>query len=260
MTQPSVTVERVGHVTQIGLNEPKKLNSFGLIMLRELAEAYTAFEADPEARCAVLFAHGDHFTSGLRLDEVGPAVARGDKLFPEDSVDPLDLFGPRRTKPVIGVVQGWCLTIGIELLLACDIRVAASGTRFSQLEVKRGIMPFGGATLRFPQIAGWGNAMRWLLTGEEFGPEEALRIGMIQEITPLGEELSRGMALAGAVGRAAPLAVQASRASSRLAVEGGFEAGRERLMDGARGLMDSADAYEGVQSFLERREARFTGE
>ena len=79
-------------------------------------------------------------------------------------------------------MQGWCLTLGIELLLAADIRIAAAGTRFAQLEVQRGIYPFGGATIRLPRHTGWGNAMRWLLTGDEFDADEALRIGLVQEV------------------------------------------------------------------------------
>ena len=74
------------------------------------------------------------------------------------------------------------MTLGIELLLAADIRVAAADARFAQIEVNRGIYPFGGATVRFPQVAGWGNAMRWILTGDEFDAEEALRIGLVQEV------------------------------------------------------------------------------
>ena len=83
-----------------------------------------------------------------------------------------------RTKPLVAAVHGKCLTLGIELLLASDVRIAAENATFAQIEIKRGIFPFGGATLRFPEAAGWGNAMRWLLTGDEFDAKEALRIGL----------------------------------------------------------------------------------
>ena len=126
-----VTTERRGHILLIGLNWPRKHNAFSVRMHRLLAEAYDQYEQDPEARCAVLFAHGDHFTAGLDLAEVGPAVQSGADLFPPGLVDPLDLFDPRRTKPVIGAVQGWCLTIGVELLLSCDMGIAARDTRFA---------------------------------------------------------------------------------------------------------------------------------
>ena len=126
--RPRVVTERDGHVQRIILDRADKMNAFDVQMLRELAEAVTAFEADPELRCAVLCANGDHFTAGLDLAEVGPAVRSGEALFPAGSVDPLSLHEPRRKKPLVMAAQGWCLTLGIELLLASDIRLAAEGT------------------------------------------------------------------------------------------------------------------------------------
>jgi enoyl-CoA hydratase len=257
--RPRVTYEARGHVRLVGLDRAEKRNAFDLRMLRELAEAYTRADEDPDARCVVLFAHGDHFTGGLQLDEVGPAVAAGEALFPEGSVDPLGLFGRQRTKPAVMALQGWALTIGTELALAQDIRVAAENARFGQIEVQRGIFPFGGATLRLPQVAGWGDAQRWLLTGDVFDAAEALRLGVVQEVVPVGQQLERAVALAERVALRAPLAVQASLRSSRLAVEAGAEAAKARMMEDARGVMASEDAAEGMRSFLERRDAVFTG-
>ena len=255
----TVTVERRGHVFLMGLNRATKRNAFNITMLRELAEAYTEYEDDAQLWCAVLFAHGDHFTGGLALDEVGPMVAAGEPFFPATCVEPIDMQGRRRTKPLIVAVQGWCLTIGIELLLASDIRLAASNTRFSQMEVKRGIMPFGGATLRFPQVCGWGNAMRYLLTGETLDAQEALRIGLVQEITAPEALLDRAVELAGSVASQAPLAVQATLKAARLAIEADREAAIGGLMEETQRLMETEDAKEGVLSFVERREARFKG-
>ncbi len=257
--ETTVTTERRGHVWLMGLNRAHKRNAFNLDMLRSLSAAYTAFEADPELRAAVLFAHGEHFTAGLDLAEVGPAVAEGAALFPPGGIDPLDLLDPHRTKPVVIAVHGYCYTIGMELALASDICVAAEGVRLAQLEVKRGIMAFGGATLRLAQVAGWGNAMRYLLTGDEIHAAEALRIGLAQEVVPAGQQFDRALALAEAIAGQAPLAVQASRRSARLAFTAGFDAARDALLGEARALMTSEDALEGLQSFIERRAARFTG-
>lgn len=261
MTTPSspITVEERGHLFLIGLGRPDKRNAFDLRMLDGLARAYARFEDTDSARCAVLFAHGDHFTGGLDLAEVGPAVAKGAPLVFAGGLDPLDLFGRRRTKPVVCAVQGYCFTIGIELMLASDIRVAASDTTFAQMEVQRGIMAFGGATLRLPLVAGWGNAMRWLLTGDRADAAEALRIGLVQEVVAPGQQLERALAIAERVAAQAPLAVRATLASSRLAVERGPATALEGLEAEARGLMHTADALEGVRSFAERRAGRFEG-
>lgn len=256
---PVLTTKVEDHLFLIGLNRPTKMNAFNLQMLRELAEAYTRYEHDQELRCALLFAHGENFSSGLDLPEVGPAVAGGQELFPEGSIDPVDLGEPRRTKPVVCAVQGYCLTIGVELLLASDLRIAAKGARLRQMEVCRGIMPFGGATLRFPQIAGWGNAMRYLLTGDTFDADEALRIGVVQEVVEPEKLFERGRELAQTIADQAPLAVRQTRLSSRVAVERGFEAARANLIESARELFMTQDAREGVMSFIERRKADFRG-
>ena len=261
MTYTCITTEQQGHVWLIGLNRAAKRNAFNLAMLRELSEALTAYESNPELRCAVLFAHGDHFTAGLDLAEVGPAVAEGAPLFPSAGIDPVGVSGNERrlSKPLVIAVQGWCLTIGIELSLAADIRIASEDTKFGQIEIKRGIFPFGGATVRLPQIAGWGNAMRYLLTGDTFDAQEAYRIGLVQEVTPPGQQLARALEMAQSIAKQAPLGVQASLLSSREAVERGQEVALPGLLPVAQRLMASEDAKEGLLSFVERREAKFQG-
>lgn len=254
-----ISLQTQDHVLMIGLDRAAKRNAFDLAMLRQLAEAMTTYEDDPSLRCAVIFAHGEHFTAGLDLSEVGPAVARGEPLFPAGAVDPLGLHGRVRSKPLIMAAQGWCLTIGIELLLAADIRVAAADTRFGQIEIRRGIFPFGGATLRLPQVAGWGNAMRWLLTGDTFDAAEAHRIGLVQEVTPPGQQVERAAALAATVAAQAPLGVRATLQSARTCDEQGQAAALAGMMDDVRAVMASDDAREGMRSFVERRTARFTG-
>src|SRR6201995_3721877 len=177
----TVTLERDGHILLIGLNRPDKRNAFNQAMLTDLSRAYGLLESDASVRAGVLYAHGQHFTGGLDLVDVGPNIASGELEFPDDGRDPWRLDG-EWTTPLVAAAHGWCMTLGIELLLAADIRVAATGTRFTQLEVQRGIYPFGGATIRLPRDAGWGNAMRWLLTGDEFDAAEAHRIGLVQEV------------------------------------------------------------------------------
>jgi enoyl-CoA hydratase len=258
-SEQPVTTEIRGRIFLMGLNRPKKLNAFDLEMLRALSDAYTELDENDDLWCGLLFAHGKHFTAGLQLDEVGPAVLGGEPLFPKDNVDPLAIEGRPCRKPVVCVVQGWVITIGVELLLASDIRVASSTARFTQLEVQRGIMPFGGGTMRLPKIAGWGNGMRHLLTGDKFDAEEAHRIGLVQEVTEPGKQLDKGLEIAGEVTAAAPLAVQAALASARLAARHAEKPALDILLDQARGLMHTEDAGEGVRSFVERRDAQFKG-
>src|SRR5262249_8178860 len=145
------------------------------------------------------------------------------------------------------------------LVLAADIRIAADTARFGQIEIKRGILPFGGATLRMPALTGWGNAMRWLLTGDLFDAAEALRIGLVQGVAPAAEGLARAAAIAERVAQQAPLGVRGTLASARAAALDGFEAEVARLPARTRELMASEDAAEGMRSFVERREAVFKG-
>ncbi|MEZ5427518.1 MAG: crotonase/enoyl-CoA hydratase family protein [Pyrinomonadaceae bacterium] len=259
--EAKISVEQRGHVLLIGLDRPAKRNAFDGSMLDELAAAYARLEDTEDVRCGVLFAHGEMFTAGLDLANVAPRVMDEGRLtFDENSIDPLNIYSERlRTKPLIVAVRGKCLTIGIELILAADICIAAENATFAQIEIKRGIFPFGGATLRFPERAGWGNAMRWLLTGDEFDAREARRIGLVQEIVETDRELERAIEIAERVSAQAPLGVRATIESARKLQIEGFEKAKEHLRPQILGLFRSEDAAEGVQSFLERRDGRFKG-
>jgi enoyl-CoA hydratase/carnithine racemase len=256
-----ITTERLGQVFAIGVNRAEKRNAFDLETIDGLAEAYERFADDPELRVAVVFAHGAHFSAGLDLAEVGPKVAADgpQTLAGNRRFDPFGVWRPQVPKPVVMAVQGIAFTLSIELALACDIVIAAEDVRFRQLEVGRGILPFGGATFRAPAKLGWGNAMRFLLTGEEFGAEQALRIGLVQEVVPAGSERARALALAELIARQAPLGVQQTLQNARIAEVGGQAAATEHLRSVLPGILASEDAREGMQSFIERREARFTG-
>ena len=252
-----VTTARHEHVLLIGLDRVAKRNAFDKTMLSALALAYGELEREDELRCGVLFAHGDHFTAGLELTQFASNL--GEFEYPEGAIDLLGITGPRLTKPMICAVHGICFTIGIELMLAADIRIASSFTRFAQIEVKRGLYPFGGATFRFARETGWGNAMRYLLTGDEFTAQEALRMGLVQEVVEPGQQITRALELAQVVAAQAPLAVRATLASARLSIAQSEEAPIQRLRPDLQTIMQSEDIKEGVQSFIERRQASFKG-
>ena len=258
--ETAVTVERQEHILLMGLNRPEKRNAFNLTLIDQLAVAYHELEEDEELRCGVLYAHGDHFTGGLDLAEVGPVIREGKlKMTGDGRRDPWRKDGIWTT-PIVAAVQGWVMTLAIELLLAADIRIAAENARFSQIEINRGIYAFGGATIRLPRDAGWGNAMRWLLTGEVYDAAEAYRIGLVQEVVETGTEFDRAVELADAIAtRSGPLGVKTTLESAHRARLEGEEAAFARLEPDMVTLFESEDGQEGLASFVERREARFTG-
>lgn len=258
--EPRITVERDGHVLLIGFNRPQKRNAADFQLLQELSLAYGELDRDPALRVGLVFAHGDHFTAGLDLADVGPRIgAEGLEIAPEGGIDPWQVSGRQLSKPVVIAVHGTCLTLGIELILASDIAVAAESTTFGQIEVARGILPFGGATIRFPRAVGWGNAMRWILTGDSFDVAEAHRIGLVQEIVPDGAQYDRGLELARRIAAQAPLAVQAALANARLAVRDGDGAAEAALQPKLVQLASSEDARIGMEAFMTRRPATFVG-
>ncbi len=255
-----ITVETCGHICLMGLNRPQKRNAFDLEMYEELARAYGELDRNPELRCGVLFAHGNHFTSGLELDKWASVFASGQWTIPEGCIHPLGTdLDARCRKPVIMAIRGICYTIGFELLLAQDIRVASTDARIALLEVKRGIYPVGGGTVRLFQEIGWGNAMRYLLTGDEITGPEAYRMGLVQELTEPGKELERAIELAENISKRAPLGVMAALRSARITDVDGQKAAIARLIPDLAPIMKSQDATEGVLSFMERREANFSG-
>lgn len=255
----TITRETRNHIFLIGVHRASKMNSFTWSMLQELSRAFGEYEANNELRCAVVHAAGEHFSSGLDLADVAPHVSSGEHFIAQGEVDPWGVHGRLLSKPLVLAVQGICYTLGTELSLAADVVVAASNTRFAQLEVKRGIFPFGGATIRFPRTAGWGNAMRYLLTGDEFRAEDAYRFGIVQEITEPGRQLDKAIEIANKIAAQAPLAVRATIALARDAAHEGFEAGVRNIAPELLKIMKSEDAAEGVMSFVERRQANFKG-
>jgi enoyl-CoA hydratase/carnithine racemase len=258
MAQVEITTRN--HILHLHLTRPEKYNALSLEMYRDLAEGLYQLNNNPELRVAVVSAEGKHFTAGVELDEWSPYFGGG-KGWPIDDggIDPMGVNGPRHEKPVIMAVQGYCFTWGVEMLLNTEIRVAARDTQFQMLEVQRGLFPCGGATFRLPREIGWGNAQRVLLTGDRWSAEDALRWGMVQELTEPGEQIDRALELAASVADAAPLAVQGLLRASRYSLENGRDACAKQIFEELVPIMKSEDAAEGVQSFIERRKAVFKG-
>jgi enoyl-CoA hydratase len=204
----TIEVERRGSMLLVGLNRPQAENRLDPAMLIGLGKAWYRLEHDPDLRVAVLYAIGPDFCRSLDVPAGASAAAAG--TYPPKDTDflhPLNARPPFRTKPIVVAVQGRTGEVGHELFLAADVRVAASDTRFRQAEVAYGAFPGGGATVRFSREAGWANAMRYMLTGDEWSAEDAYRMGLVQEVTPPGKQLDRAIELAAKIADASPRGV-----------------------------------------------------
>lgn len=254
-----ITFESDGYLCLIGLNRADKRNAFDSHMIQQLSEALTRYENDDNLRCALIFAHGKHFTAGLDLMELQDKWDKGAFEFNNDEIDPWGIGGKLRSKPVVVAVQGTCFTAGIELMLNSDVVIASSNCNFAQMEVQRGIMPFGGATVRFVAAAGWQKAMPYLLTGKPFDAQTADRLNLVSEVVANGEEYERALTIAQEICQAAPLGVQGLLSSAQDASRNGAASAIANIHSYLPPLFHSEDAREGAMAMVERREADFKG-
>jgi enoyl-CoA hydratase len=254
-----VRVDQRGHLLVIGVDRVDKRNAWNRQIIREVAEAYDRLGADPDLRVGVVHGLGEHFSAGLDLVDVLPALTGdGGAVLPAGSYDPWDFFGEPCPKPVVLAVQGTCFTLGIELALASQVTIAASDTVFAQLEVARAIVPLGGGSYRLPRRLG-AQGMRWMLSAERFDAPAALAAGLVSEVVEPGHQLDRAIEVAETIAGNAPLAVQAALASARAAERPERDAAAAVIREAIGALVASADAGEGVAAMLERRVPRFEG-
>jgi len=250
---------RAGGVLLIGIDRPESQNRIDIPTFNALGQAYYELEHDDDLRVAVLYGKGPDFSRGLDLSSWGTVLAAGPFRQPPRFLDPLGTVGPARSKPVVVAVHGQVSRIAHELFLAADVRVAARDAVFNQGEVTAASFPAGGATVRFTREAGWGNAMRYMLTGDEWHADDAHRMGLVQELTAPGEELGRAVALAQRIAMAAPLGVRALLASAHRSLADGEKLALATLQPEFGRLFGTADRQEYVRSLQERRVPVFLG-
>lgn len=252
-----VTHEIDGHILKIVIDNPRKKNAFTPDMMVQLSAALTHLDHSDELWVGVVCAEGDDFTAGLDMPKFfGPGATP--PIIPPENIDPYGLRN-RCRKPIVTAVQGIVFTVGIELMLAGDIVVAAEGSRFCQMEAKRGIAPLAGAHFRYLTRMGWGDAMYHLLLCDEFNAARALKVGLVQEVTPDGRQVERAMEIAGLICRNAPLGVQVTKEAALAFNAAGQEAAIAYIPKIRERVLKSADAMEGIKSFIERRPAAFQG-
>ena len=260
---PSVTisVERRGDIVLVGLNRPFIQNRLDPPTRVRLAEAFYRYEHDPSLRAVVLFGHGEQFSRGIDVDASQAAIASGQRtLNTSETLDPLGNSQPHRTKPVVVVAHGDTWNLGHELYLAGDIRIAAANTRFGQDENTHGRFPGGGATVRFVLEAGWGNAMRSMLTGDHWGAEQSYRMAITQEIAPTAEAaLEAGVGTARKIAACAPLSITATLASAHQMIDPVEADALSKLGAQYSALYRTEDFIEGRRAEAEGRPPKYQG-
>jgi enoyl-CoA hydratase/carnithine racemase len=257
----TVTVERRGEIALIGLNRSFIQNRLDPPTRVRLAETFYQYEHDPSLRAVVLFGHGEHFSRGIDVDASQAAIAAGRRtLTGPEVIDPLGKSQPHRSKPVVVVAHGDTWNLGHEIYLAGDIRIAAANTRFGQDENTHGRFPGGGATVRFVREAGWGTAMRYMLTGDHWSAEESYRMGITQEIAPTPEAaLEAGMAMARKIAACGPLSIRATLASAHRVIDPVEADALAKLDAEYRALYSTQDFIEGRRAEAEGRPPRYQG-
>jgi enoyl-CoA hydratase len=246
-------------VLLIGIDRVEAQNRIDIPTFNALGQAYYEFEHDNDLRVAVLHGKGPDFSQGLDLQSWGAGLRAGPFQAPPNFIDPVGTAGPERAKPLIVAVQGRVTRVAHEIFLAADIRIAAQDSVFNQGEATAASFPGGGATVRFVREAGWGNAMRYMLSGQDWNADDAYRMGLVQEVTAPGKQIDRAVELANQVATAAPLGVHALLASARRALNEGEKLALETLQPEFARLLRSEDRQEYLRSLRENRAPVYVG-
>ncbi|MEN3583982.1 crotonase/enoyl-CoA hydratase family protein [Streptomyces sp. ZYX-F-203] len=253
-----LTVRREGATLVLTLDRPEAKNALSVPMLIGLHDGWLAADADDGVRSVVLTGAGGDFCSGMDLKALAGGVPAEDHHRERLTADP-DLYWKallrhhRPRKPVVAAVEGVCVAGGTEMLQGTDIRVAGESSVLGLYEVRRGLFPLGGSTVRLPRQIPRTHALEMLLTGRPYSAREAAAIGLIGHVVPDGTALDRAMEIAERINSCGPLAVEAVKASVYEAAELTESAALAMELDRGRTVLASADAREGALAFAEKR-------
>jgi len=258
MAYETILLERRGPVAILRFNRPDKLNAMNSKMKDEIISALDDLEADDAIRVAVLTGAGDKaFVAGADINEFKD----------RSSIEQWDLYQEpflygavdRFKKPVIAMINGYCLGGGCELALACDMRIASERAQIGQPEINIGIIPGGGGTQRLPRVVPLGKAMELILTGDRISAAEAHRIGLLDEVTPHDQLETRTMEIANRIADKSPVAVRLAKQAVKASTRMGLDAGLRYEQSLFALVFATHDKEEGVRAFLEKRPPRWTG-
>jgi enoyl-CoA hydratase len=254
----TITVEKRGKVAVLTINRPDKLNALNKTVHAEGVAALEELRADDSVRVVVITGKGEKaFIAGADISEFAgeTPVSQRSRFNEKTFFNSIDTF----PKPVIAMINGFCLGGGNELALACDLRIASDNARFGQPEVNLGLIPGGGGTQRLTRLVGESRAMEMILTGEMIDAQTALTFGLVNHVYALAELEEKTLALAAKLAEKAPVALQLCKEAVKFASRSNLDEGLRREIDLFAICFSTEDKQEGVSAFLEKRKPEFKG-
>jgi enoyl-CoA hydratase len=254
----TILLERRGGVAVITINRPEKRNALNIQTRAEGAAALDELRDDESVRVVVITGAGDKaFIAGADISEFAgrTAVTQREVMLGRSLFTAIDTF----PKPVIAMVNGYCLGGGCELAMACDLRIASDRASFGQPEINLGIIPGGGGTQRLTRLVGEGKAMELILTGDIIDARAAHEIGLVNMVVPASDLEAKTMELANRIAEKSPVALRMAKESVKAASRSNLDEGLRREIDLFAITFSSEDKDEGVSAFLEKRKPQFKG-
>lgn len=266
MSKASLSLQKRGGIAYLTLCRPESQNAIDGVFLRQLADACEAIEADDSLRVVLLTADGDVFSSGWDWSALG-GLARlrreGGSLLAAARAQGMldDPFGrlAELPQPVVCALNGDATGAGLELALACDVRLAAEGARFGLPETSLGILPMAGGTQRLARLVGRGKALEMILAGDAIDAGEALRVGLLSAVAPRDRLLAETEAIAQRIAQRGPLAIRYAKEAVSRGIDMPLEQALRYETDLTVILQTTEDRAEGVRAFLEKRKPEFKG-
>lgn len=259
MTYETITTSQDGAAYVITLNRPDKRNAVSVLMMQEIMSALQGAEASEAVRAVIVTGGPAFFAAGADLNEALQVKTAAQGIGYFNRWHALNAALENHPKPVIAAIEGFCITGGLELALACDIRVAGEGSTFAITSARIGTVAGAGGTQRLPRIVGVANALEILFSAEPIDASEAHRIGLINRLTPKGGALDGAKAMAQVYAQRAPLSLALVKRAVHRGMQMDLASAIELETFLVTTIYGTEDKQEGISAFLEKRIARFKG-